>query len=97
MGKSIISLILELCLYNLSKPHSGQRSGGPTASTLNIISVSFSCGGSIVLMSGRDNKSDILFILYLFEVLLILLFFCYMNNHYLFFFVTTLYIVCNEV
>src|SRR5690625_3428314 len=69
MGKSIISCFLELCLYNLSKPHSGQRSGGPTASTLNIISVSFSCGGSIVLMSGRDNKSDILFILYYSAVL----------------------------
>src|SRR5699024_12400189 len=69
MSKTIIRQFLQLCLYNLSKPHSGQRSGGPTASTLNIISVSFSCGGSIVLMSGRDNKSDILFILYYSAVL----------------------------
>jgi len=49
--------------------HPSPNSYGPTASTLNIISVSFSCGGSIVLMSGRDNKSDILFILYYSAVL----------------------------
>nr|BFF30593.1 hypothetical protein KUHPSE08_02310 [Staphylococcus epidermidis] len=38
--------------------------GGKVASTLNIMSDSFSCGGSIVLRSGSNNKSDILFILY---------------------------------
>src|SRR5690625_4524329 len=70
MGKSIISCFLEPCLYRLSKPHSEQRPGGLTASTLNIISVSFSCGGSIVLRSGRNNRSDKLFILYYSVVLM---------------------------
>lgn len=60
MGKSMISCFLELCLYSLSKPHSGQRSGGSIASTLNIISVSFSYAVSIDLRSGRNNRSIIL-------------------------------------
>ena len=34
-----------------------------------ILGVIFLIGGSIVLMSGRDNKSDILFILYYSAVL----------------------------